>query len=285
LTKYGSEIKRKNKKITFKTKAKENEKGDYNMKRMKRVNLIMGLMGLLLFLSASLASAQVVAKSDEWKSFFGIYAWIPAIYGDVRVKGVNYDIDAIWTDTVADTTFVGSIHYEGFKGPWGIMLEAMYYSMEFEDYKGNVNLPGNYKLNFTHTYFEAAVPYRLTWNPVVADVFVGLRYNYIDRELGVWQYDIDNHGSLTFTDLIFGGRVLFPLSKQWSIGLRADIGGFGIGNATDLSAQGVASVNWQINDLFSLHAGYKALYMRYDNNNDKWDTTEHGPFFAVGFSF
>jgi hypothetical protein len=255
------------------------------MKKMKRLNLIMGFIGLLIFLSASLASAQVVSKSDEWKSFVGVYGWIPGIYGDVRVKGINYDIDKFWTDNVVDTTFVGSIHYEGFKGPWGIMLEGMYYSMEFEDYKNNAQYPGNYKLNFTHTYLEAAVPYRFMWNPVVADAFVGLRYNYLDRELDVWQYGINNHGSLTFTDLILGGRVLFPISKQWSVSLRGDVGGFGIGNATDLSVNGLLSVNWQINDLFSAHLGYKVLYMRYDNNDDKWDTTEHGPFIGVGFSF
>jgi hypothetical protein len=253
------------------------------MTRMKRLNLIMVFVGLLLFLGTSLASAEVMAKSDELKSFVALYAWLPAVYGDVRVKGVNFDVNADFGDILNNIDFFWSGHYEGFRGHWGIMADVLYATLNVEKSYGPGS--GKQKLNFTQSLIEVDVPYRLTWNPVVFDIFAGGRYNYIDNEIDIASVGLNKHGSLTFTDLIVGGRVLFPLGKDWSMGLRGDVGGFGIGNATDLSVNGVLSVNWQINELVSIHAGYRVLYMRYDNNDDKWDTTQHGPFIALGFSF
>jgi hypothetical protein len=40
-------------------------------------------------------------------------------------------------------------------------------------------------MKFNQTFIELAIPYRLTWNPVVADVFIGGRFNNIYAEIAV----------------------------------------------------------------------------------------------------
>jgi hypothetical protein len=57
------------------------------MKKIKRLNLIMGFVGLLVFLTASFVSAEILEKSDHWQNFVAIYGWAQSINGDVKVKG------------------------------------------------------------------------------------------------------------------------------------------------------------------------------------------------------
>ena len=105
--------------------------------------------------------------------------------------------------------------------------------------------PGKREFKLTQSLVELAIPYRLTWNPVVADVFVGGRYNYIYGEIGIPSVPVKKDDTLAFVDPIVGGRVFIPLAKGWTLGLRGDMGGFGIGNASDLALNGNVSINWQ----------------------------------------
>jgi hypothetical protein len=255
------------------------------MNKIKRLNLIMGFVGLLIFLAASFASAEVLEKSEHWKSFASIYGWVPAFTGDIKVKGLQFDLDTTYADAIENLKFFFMGHYEGFKGHWGIMVDGMYAQLEKDkDHSGGEN-PGKRQLKLTQSLVELAIPYRLTWNPVVADVFVGGRYNYIHGEIGIPSVPVKRDDTLAFVDPIVGGRVFIPLAKSWTLGLRGDIGGFGIGNASDLALNGIASINWQINELFSLHGGYRALYMKYNSGDNEWNATQHGPWFGIGFSF
>ena len=68
------------------------------MKSTKRIEMIMGIAVFFVFLTASFASAEVLDKSDHWKSFAAIYGWVPAFTGDVKVKGLQFDLDTTYAD-------------------------------------------------------------------------------------------------------------------------------------------------------------------------------------------
>jgi hypothetical protein len=255
------------------------------MKSFKQIKMFLGFVSLFIFLSTTLASAEVLDKSENWKSFLSIYGWVPAFTGDVKIKGLEFDLDTTYSDTFSNTQFFFMGHYEGFKGRWGIMVDGMYARLEKDkDHSGGA-IPGTRQFKLTQSLVELAIPYRLTWSPVVADVFVGGRYNYIYGEIGIPHVPVKRDDTLAFVDPIVGGRVFFPLVKGWTLGLRGDLGGFGIGNASDLAANGNVSINWQLNELFSLHGGYRALYMKYNSGDNEWNATQHGPWFGLGFSF
>jgi hypothetical protein len=254
---------------------------------MRRTSLavLIAAIGFLVLGTLNPAKAEVIDKSQDWKSFLAIYGWVPAISGDLKVKGVKSDLDVTYSDIISNTDYFLMGHYEGFKGRWGIMLDGMYAQLEFEKEHPGGAFPGRRQLKITQSLVELAVPYRVTWNPVVADVFVGGRYNYMKTEIGIPSYPLYRDDTLAFVDPIVGGRVFIPLAKSWFLGLRGDIGGFGIGNASDLALNGIASINWRINELISLHGGYRALYMKYNEGENEWNATQHGPFLAVGFTF
>ena len=255
------------------------------MKNFKSFKMILGFVGLFIILSTSWGSAEVIEKSDQWKSFLSIYGWANIVNGDVKVKGVESDINNNFDDFWSNTKFFFGAHYEGFKGHWGLMLDGFYNSFEVEkDHPGGA-LPGRRQMKFNQTFVELAIPYRLTWNPVVADVFIGGRYNHIYGEIGIPSIPLKKDDTLAFVDPIVGGRVFIPMSKTWFFGLRGDIGGFGIGNASDLALNGSAFFNWQITQPLSMQFGYRALYMKYNEGENEWNATQHGPWLGLGFSF
>ena len=255
------------------------------MKPLKQILLALVLTFVLILGTGTPGNSEVLEKSDQWKSFAAIYGWVPAFTGDVKIKGLEFDLDTTYSDALENLKFFFMGHYEGFKGRWGIMVDGMYAQLEKDKEHSGGSLPGKREFKLTQSLIELAIPYRLTWSPVVADVFVGGRYNYIYGEIGVPSVPVKRDDTLAFVDPIVGGRVFFPLAKGWTLGLRGDLGGFGIGNASDLAANGNVSINWQLNELFSLHGGYRALYMKYNSGDNEWNATQHGPWFGIGFSF
>jgi hypothetical protein len=254
-------------------------------KTMKQFFLALLLTSVLILGTSAPGNSEVLTKSDQWKSFLSIYGWLPAMNGDMKIKGVETDLDVSYSDVLSNLNFFFSAHYEGFKGRWGILVDGMYANLENEEEHNTGLVPGNRQIKITQSLVEVAVPYRLTWNPVVADVFIGGRYNYIHAEIGIPSRAVTKSDTLAFVDPIVGGRVFIPLAKGWTLGFRGDIGGFGIGNASDLALNGNAFVNWQITPLISMQTGYRALYMKYNEGDNEYNATQHGPWLGIGFSF
>jgi hypothetical protein len=255
------------------------------MKSTKQIKMTMGIAVFFIFLTASFASAEILDKSDHWKNFVAIYGWVPAINGDVKVKGVDANVDVTYSDVLSNLKFGFMGHYEGFMGHWGIMADGMYGQLEKDQEHPGGLIPGKRQFKATLSLAELAVPYRLTWNPVVADVFLGGRFNYFYQEIGIPTIPLKVDSTKQWVDPFVGGRILIPLAKSWFLGLRGDIGGFGIGNCSDLALNGNVSINWQITDLVSLHGGYRAYYLKYNESDHQWEGTLHGPWLGVGFSF
>jgi hypothetical protein len=155
------------------------------MKSSKWIKMTMGIAALFISLTTSFASAEVIEKSNHWKHFLAIYGWVPAVSGDVKVKGVDANVDLTYSDILSNLKFGFMGHYEGFQGHWGILVDGMYAQLEKnQDHPGGL-IPGTKQFKANLSLVEVAVPYRLTWNPVVADVFVGGRYNYFYQEIGI----------------------------------------------------------------------------------------------------
>jgi hypothetical protein len=255
------------------------------MKRIKQVLLAMVLTAVLILGAGTAGRSEIIEKSDHWKNFVAIYGWAQAINGDMKIKGVETNVDIDFSDTFDALKFFFMGHYEGFKGPWGLFIDVSYTQLEKSIEHPGGAFPGRRQVKVNQGLVEVAVPYRFAWKPVVADAFIGGRYNGLYGEIAIPSRAVEVDDNVQWVDLFVGGRVIIPLDKKWSIGLRGDVGGFGIGNASDLALNGVASVNYQVNDLFSMHAGYRAYYVKYNEGENEWNATQHGPWLGIGFTF
>jgi hypothetical protein len=255
------------------------------MKPFKQILLVSVLIGVFILGTGIPGRTEIIEKSKDWKNFVAIYGWAQAITGDYKVKGVENNLDVSQSDLFNALKFFFMGHYEGMKGHWGIFSDVIYTQLEKSNSHPQGLVPGTRQAKTNMTMVELAVPYRLTWNPVVADVFVGGRYTNIYSEIGIPSRPLYVSDTVSWVDPFVGGRIFIPLDKKWYIGLRGDIGGFGIGNCSDLALNGNISINWQITDLFSMHLGYRAYYLKYNSGSNEWNATQHGPWLGVGFTF
>jgi opacity protein-like surface antigen len=62
-----------------------------------------------------------------------------------------------------------------------------------------------------------------------------------------------------------------------------DVGGFGVGS--DLTWQAFGGVSYDINETWSIKAGYRALATDYENGGFRLDAVSHGPVVGLGVRF
>ena len=107
-------------------------------------------IGFLFMVAVIPARAEVIEKSDQWKYFLSFYGWAQAFNGDVKIKGIESDMDQNFSDFWSNAKFFfHGAHYEGFKGHWGIMVDGFYFTMEKDkDHSGGA-FPGRRQFKFT----------------------------------------------------------------------------------------------------------------------------------------
>ena len=95
--------------------------------------------------------------------------------------------------------------------------------------------------------------------------------------------DKANQATYDWVDPLLGARVAVDVTKRWSVFARGDVGGFGIGNASDLTWQGMLGSQFRVADHASLTAGYRALGIERDGPVK--NTILYGPQIGVLLDF
>jgi hypothetical protein len=82
---------------------------------------------------------------------------------------------------------------------------------------------------------------------------------------------------------VVGLRAIFRLTPDLSVGVLANVGGFGIGS--DLSWQLVGGIDWSVGRCVSLNAGWMVLDLDYEDGDFRYDVRMSGPYLGVTFRF
>lgn len=129
-----------------------------------------------------------------------------------------------------------------------------------------------------------AAGYRVLQQPALSiDVLGGLRHWRFEAGARTPLPGLAGDIDLAFTDPILGARTNIRLADRWSLIAHADLGGFGAGS--DVTAQAVATVNWQASDALFLSLGYRHLYLDYDDDGRAFDVHFSGPLAGVTLQF
>jgi len=91
-----------------------------------------------------------------------------------------------------------------------------------------------------------------------------------------------------WVDPTIGGRIFFNVSNRLMAGLRADMGGFGLGSNFAFNLQ--PGIGYQFSDVFSLMLQYRYLYADFDNDKEgvdffAIDASTQGPLLGLVFRF
>ncbi len=223
--------------------------------------------------------------AEEWTHEIAPYLWGAAMDGTSGVGNVVADVDLSFSDILDDLEigFMGT--YRASRGQFSITVDAVYMGLGATE-RG----PGGLvkaDIDIDQVALETSAGYevreRLT-------VFGGLRYNDLSAEVaatGPLGNTETAEGDESWVDPIVGAHYSILLSDAWSLNLRGDIGGFGVGS--DFAWQGVATFRWQFSDRAGALAAYRYMYMDYDDgqgsNRFKYDMSFSGPALGVVFTF
>jgi hypothetical protein len=89
--------------------------------------------------------------------------------------------------------------------------------------------------------------------------------------------------TVDWVDPIVGLRVRADLLKRWSLFVLGDVGGWNIGNASDLTWQAMLGSQFHVSERWGFQTGYRALGV--DRNSTFESTILHGPEIGVFVRF
>ena len=243
---------------------------------------------LITVVIVAFAAPQAAAQSSagEWQFAITPYLWAGGMDGTMAVAVFEEDIDVPFSDIISNLDFALMGHFDMRNDRWVLSSDLVYVDLgHSEDFVEGM-FEGTVNANLDLTLIELVGGYRIS--PVFTllagarwvDMGAGLRYE------GTLVDDGADVGK-KWIDPLIGVHAFVPLSEKWWLGLRGDIGGFGVG--TELTWQAYADIGFRVSHLVSIVAGYHALDMDYEDGSGldyiNLDLLISGPQLGVAFTF
>ena len=230
--------------------------------------------------------SQEAATEKNWQfNLAPFYLWAISIDGDMKSGPITAPVDVPFSDVFDNLEAAFIVHFESmYNNQWGFLVDVNYLDLE-SDMTLPTGISQNVDLNMTLAEFSGL--YRTQREAHTFDVVFGLRYvdmeNTVTEVGGPTVMDV----SKDWLDPLIGGRWIWGFADDWSLIVRGDIGGFGVGS--DFSWQALGIVEWQPFNHVSFLAGYRALDMDYEDGSGKdrfnYDATAHGPVLGLNFKW
>jgi opacity protein-like surface antigen len=245
---------------------------------------ITALLGALFALPASPGAAQ------DWEYSLSVYVWGTGLDSRLETPAGTFDSELSFQDILENLDFAAFATFEARRGRWGLIGD-----LNYTDVSASRGGP------VSESFADAEVGSTL----VIASAFGS--YATVDRpdlrfELGAGlrAYDIEIDGRLvgvegvddrrasvseSWVDPVVGLRMRAGLGERWAAVGYADLGGFGIGEASDLSAQIYAGAEYAFSESWAVQFGYRHLTIDASFDRADVDLVFSGPVLGARFSF
>ncbi len=251
-----------------------------------RTGLLPVIVAACLLMGGISAQAQTAAgEQDGWKYNLTLYAWGPGLSGDLGPNLKQFQVHASASDILSNLHFGAMLHFEAHKGKWGILVDPVYANLgKTVDSQGRL-LERTIDVTVEMATLGVAGSYQLVKTPQAnLDFTFGGRYFGLSTDITPRRVRAF-HASYSWVDPVIGLKGAVKMSKAWSFGYRADIGGFGVGS--DLTWSGALTFDAQVSKAVSITFGYVALYNDYSTGSGpkefQFDATLMGPALGVAW--
>lgn len=212
-----------------------------------------------VFMGAMHAPAQ-----EDWQISITPYAFLPAVDAHATVAGQTVPIDMSFGDVWDDFDVMGlSLRAEGWKDQLGWVADGMWVNLD-----GDFGPEGSIGVEIEEYLVDVLGGYRLAQEPggAVCEILSGLRYHSLKQEISAGPAPTLG-GSEDWVELVIGARANKELNDKWTVGLRGDVGGFGIGSASDLTWSLTGGFDWKFAESWSAKIGYRHIDMDYSKGS------------------
>ena len=242
------------------------------------------LFAITILLWCATATAQTTDE-DSKRILFAPYLWATALNGTSSIGALPpLEIDADFSDLFSNLNFAASLHTEFHNGPWVLVIDPMYVSIEADIAPEEVPLPPDSSpmVGVDMWFVEQWGGYRFADN---WEVYAGARYQSQDLEVsGLPSPPLPVSGlsvSEDWTDWFAGVRFNSDIGEKWFLVWRGDIV---IAGDSDSSINTSLLLNRRFGKRMALNLGYRYYEVDYDNlPSYAWDMTQSGP--VVGYTW
>ena len=236
----------------------------------------------LLTPQASAAGGAGARATDAWRFEFTPYLWFPNISGTIATDPLpTATFETPELGLLDNVEFATSATFTARDDDWVVLSDFSYTKLGLDE-----NISGsNLSIDSAVYWAMIAGGHSIASGPAGRiDLFGGFRYTFLDGDIessgGV---SGSNRNNQDWFDPLVGFDASAKLAERWSVGLLADIGGFGVGS--DLAYEIWPRVSWGYNEIITLNVGYRLLAMDFERSDVTYDVTEAGWIVGVGLAF
>ena len=253
-------------------------------------------------------SNPLAEDHNGWQFKFMPYAWVPAVLkaNKATLSGVDGSVRLNTRDILDNLDMVFYGRLEAWKDEkWGFSYDTFYLNLGYDDGFSPRGFGGiELDIDIRVWMNDFAVHYRLVdkrfgegnRERFIFEPYGGLRYTYL-REIAGLEVDTPGLGSAganfgdsrDWVEPLVGGRIVWDLNEKFSVNFRGDVGGFGIGSASDLTYNIIPGCTYKLTDNTSFDFSYRYLNMDYSNGSGTdelaLDVEAYGPVFGMTILF
>ncbi len=255
--------------------------------------------GIILIIAAVAVVIPAVngfALENEWEFDVAPYGWLAGIEGDVTAKGSKSSVDASFSDLLDVLDFGSMVHLEAGKNNWGVFVDLTYLKFSADEHVD----PATVEIDTKMWVVEIGGVYRLgEWHVgsnksrrLALDVLGGGRYWSLETEIDISVPTVgtfDAKDTVDWIDPFIGFRIRTNLTEKLLFTGRFDVGGFDVGDSSDLTWNVLALLGYGFTERATLWLGYRAMDVDYEEgrgaNLFEFDVTMSGPIVGVNFRF
>ena len=233
--------------------------------------------------------AQMPARSKprgDWEFTLSPYLWMTSLRASTEIGPITSTSEAYFSDLIQHLDGAAQLRFEGQRDRWGFFLDGTYLTVSddarvktqrfrFRGVDTDVQL--------TEAWLDFGGMYQLGNPGRTFDLMLGGRYAYVSTEVSVGPFEADR--SEDWLAPLVGGRFQFDISENWLASLKAEVGGFGVGDAPDLSWGVTALLGYRLNDSATLGLGYRFYDIDFSSGRLEVDMQYHGPLVGMSFRF
>jgi len=235
---------------------------------------------------AMLLALPALAQDDtgEWRQSFYLYGMGVAIDGEAQIGPLTVPVDISISDLFDSLDMGGMAAYRIENGTWSFSGDVTYMDLGWD--KATQQGRAGLGLDVAQLTVMGTVGRRVS--PRLEALF-SLAYFDLSADLAVrvLQQQVSASRDADWVDPLLGLSYRVPFADKWTLDLRGDVGGFGIGS--DLTLHGWVKLVRQNSESFSWFFGYRYIAYDYETgsgaNLQHYDLQQHGPGIGLAWSF
>ena len=244
---------------------------------------------LAAFALPGTAFAQSPEPENTWQYTATAYGWYPSVSTTVEtpIGEVEAEVEFDEILETLDLAFLGA--FEARKGRVSLIGDLQFFDVSAEAERAPAAFTGA-EIDSQLLIFSAYATYALVDSDDLRfDLGGGLRYNdtsveaQLLQEGGVVGPSFEDDGG--WTDLLLAARVYRQFNDKWYGTGYVDIGGFGIGDSSELTWQVSAGAGYAFNDKWSMVGGYRHYSVEHGDDLVTSTIEVSGPFLGTQVKF